>query len=72
VGGSAFKVLINKGVHQLDGAKCGLYSLTYILRRLDGTKFFFAFSEGLRIDDEELVPRCHMGALAHVAATLFK
>jgi hypothetical protein len=63
VGGSAFKVLINKGVHQLDGAKCGLYSLTYILRRLDGTKSFLDFREGPRIDDEEL---------AHVAATLFK
>jgi hypothetical protein len=63
VGGSAFKVLISKGVHQTGGAKCGLYSLTYILRRLDGTKSFLDFSEGPRIDDEEL---------ADVAATLFE
>jgi hypothetical protein len=63
VGGSAFKVLINKGVHQTDGAKCGLYSLTYILRRSDGTKSLLDFSEGPRIDDEEL---------ADVAATLFE
>jgi hypothetical protein len=63
VGGLAFKVMISKGVHQKDGAKCGLYSLTYIFRRLDGPKSFMDFSEGPRIDDEEL---------ADVAATLFE
>jgi hypothetical protein len=55
--------MISKGVHQTGGAKCGLYSLSYILRRLDGTNFFLDFSEGPRIDDKEL---------DDVAATLFK
>jgi hypothetical protein len=63
VGGSAFIVMISKGVHQTGDAKCGLYSLSYILRRLDWTKSFLDFSEGPRIDDEELDA---------VAATLFK
>jgi hypothetical protein len=45
VGGSAFKVIISKGVHQIGGVKCGLYSLNYIFRRLDGTKSFLDFSE---------------------------
>jgi hypothetical protein len=63
VGGSALKVLISKGVHLTDGAKCGLYSLTYILKRLDGMKSFLDFSEGPKIDDE---------VLANVAATLFE
>jgi hypothetical protein len=61
VGGSAFKVMISKGVHQKGGTRCGLYSLTYIFRRLDGTKSFMDFSQGPRIGDEEL---------ANVAATL--
>ena len=63
VGGSAFRVMISKGVHQKGGARCGLYSLTYIFRRLTGTKSFMDFSEGPRIGDEEL---------ADVAATLFE
>jgi hypothetical protein len=63
VRGSAFRVMISKGVHQKGGARCGLYSLTYIFRRLIGTKSFMDFSEGHRIGDEEL---------ANVAATLFE
>jgi hypothetical protein len=63
VGGSAFKVMSSKRVHQKGGARCGLYSLTYIFRRLDGKKSFMDFSEGPRIGDEEL---------ADVAATLFE
>jgi hypothetical protein len=62
VGGSAFRVM-KEYVHQKGGAKCGLYSLTYIFRRLTGTKCFMDFSEGPRIGDEEL---------ADVAATLFE
>jgi hypothetical protein len=63
VGGSTFKVMISKGVHQKGGARCGLYSLTYIFRWLDKTKTFMDFSEGPRIGDKEL---------ADVAATLFQ
>jgi hypothetical protein len=63
VGGSAFKVMISKGVHQKDGARCRLYSLTYIFRRLTRTKSLMDFSEGPRIGDKKL---------ADVAATLFE
>jgi hypothetical protein len=63
VRGSAFKVMISKGVHQKCGARCGLYSLTYIFRRLEGTNSFMDFSEGPRIGDVEL---------AGVAVTLFE
>jgi Ulp1 family protease len=63
VGRSAFRVMISKRVHQKGGARCGLYSLTYIFRRLIGMTSFMDFSKCSRIGDEELVD---------VAATLFE
>jgi len=53
LGESAFKVLISEGLHQRGNARCGLYSLVYIWKRLDGSKSFLDFSEcRFRIDDE--------------------
>jgi hypothetical protein len=54
LGVPALKIYISKGVHQTEGVQCGLYSLTYILRRLTGTAGFTDFSEGPRITREVL------------------